>query len=388
MQQTRRTHSKKFPIKVAVVIPSYGFVGGAELFAFELAERIAVQDKFDIHVFAMKFEKSTAPITFHKVSNIYFPRFLKPIAFAWHVDRQIKSGCFDVVHSHERIFSADIFSVHGIPHEVWIRDVRKKNRSLFDKATSRVERKGYKSNEAILLPVSSMVSERLIEHYNICDKKLKIVHPGIDLKRFTSMDARTVRDSIRSGYGLTDEDTVALFVGMNFEIKQLELIVRAVAEANKKWPGRGRIMLLVVGKGNQRLYHDMAMELGIDKHVIFTGIRKDVENFYAASDFFVMPSLMDTFGMVVLEAMASKLPVIVSDKVGAKDIVVDGKTGFIVSANSFPSSLADVFLKLSSAEKRKLMGETALIIARSHDWDKKAVELAEIYENIAAAKQN
>jgi len=379
----QQAHNKKFPIKVAVVIPSYGFVGGAELFAFELAERIAIQDEFDLHVFAMKFVKSNAPITFHKIPDIHFPRFLKPIAFAWHVDRKIKSFAFDVVHSHERIFNADVFSVHGIPHKIWIRDVRKKSQSLFDKSTSWVEQKGYKSNDVVLLPVSSMVSEKLMECYNMHDKKWNIMHPGIDLKRFASNEA--TRYLIRSAYGLKDEDTVALFVGMNFEIKQLELIVRATAEANKKWPGQGRLMLLVVGKGNKKQY---VRNLGIEKHIIFTGIRNDVESFYAASDFFVMPSLMDTFGMVVLEAMASELPVIVSDKVGAKDIVTDGKSGFIISVNSSPAYLAEVFLNLSSAGKRKLMGEAALATAHSHDWDKKAIELAEIYKNIADKKQD
>lgn len=379
----QQAHNKKRPIKVAVVIPSYGLIGGAELSAFELAERIAAQSEFDLHVFAMKFVKGNAPITFHKIPETYFPRFLKPIAFAWHVNRKIKSGAFDVVHSHERIFNADVFSVRGIPHEIWIKDVRKKSQSLFDRSTSWVERKGYKSNEAVLLPVSSMVSEKLIEYYNMHDEKLHIMYPGVDLKRFTSVNNSATRHLIRSAYGLKDEDTVVLFVGMNFEIKQLELIVHATAEANKKWLGQGRLMLLAVGKGNEKRYNDMAMELGIEKHIIFAGIRTDVENFYAASDFFVMPSLMDTFGKVVLEAMALKLPVIVSDKVGAKDIVTDGKSGFIIPVDSSPAYLAEVFLDLSSMEKRKLMGEAAFVTARSHDWDEKAAELAEIYKNIA-----
>ena len=384
----RQAYNKKLPIKVAVVIPSYGLIGGAELSAFELAERIAIQDEFDLHVFAMKFVRGNAPITFHKIPETYFPRFLKPIAFAWHVNRKIKSGAFDVVHSHERIFNADVFSVRGIPHEIWIKDVRKKNQSLFDRSTSWVEQKGYKSDGAVLLPVSSMVSEKFIEHYNMHDKKLHIMYPGVDLKRFTSVNNRATRHFIRSAHGLEDEDTVALFVGMNFEIKQLELTVCAMAEANKKWPGQGRLILLVVGKGNEKRYNDMAMELGIEKHVIFTGIRNDVENFYAASDFFVMPSLMDTFGKVVLEAMALKLPVIISDKVGAKDIVIDGKSGFIIPVNSSPAYLAEVFLDLSSAEKRKLMGEVAFLTAQNHDWDKKAMELAEIYKNIADKNRN
>ena len=383
----QQAHNKKFPIKVAVVIPSYGLIGGAELSAFELAERIAAQNEFDLHVFAMKFVKGNAPITFHQIPETYFPRFLKPIAFAWHVNRKVKSGAFDVVHSHERIFNADVFSVRGIPHEIWVRDIRKKRQSLFDKSTSWVEQKGYKFNDVVLLPVSSMVSEKLVECYNMQGKKMHIMYPGVDLKRFTSVNNRSTRHLIRSAHGLKDEDTVALFVGMNFEIKQLELIVRAIAEANKTWPRQGRLMLLVVGKGNEKRYNDMAMELGIEKHVIFTGIRKDVENFYAASDFFVMPSLMDTFGKVVLEAMALKLPVIISDKVGAKDIVTDGKSGFIIPVNSSPAYLAEVFLDLSSAEKRNLMGEAALVTAHSHDWDKKAIELAEIYKNIAGKKQ-
>jgi len=75
----------------------------------------------------------------------------------------------------------------------------------------------------------------------------------------------------------------------------------------------------------------LAQKLAIEDDVIFTGTWiNNIEMIYLSSDFFAMPSEFDTFGMVFLEAMSASLPVIVSDNVGAKDLVEDGVNGFVV----------------------------------------------------------
>jgi UDP-glucose:(heptosyl)LPS alpha-1,3-glucosyltransferase len=94
--------------RIAVVIPKYGLVGGAEGFAAELTERIAMNSRFDVHVFANRWVASSDRVTFHKIPAIKFPRFLGPPGFAWFVRRRIAaSGPFDIIHTHDRIFAAD-----------------------------------------------------------------------------------------------------------------------------------------------------------------------------------------------------------------------------------------------------------------------------------------
>jgi UDP-glucose:(heptosyl)LPS alpha-1,3-glucosyltransferase len=132
--------------RIAVVIPKYGLIGGAEGFAAALTERIAFDNPaFEIHVFANRWQheaEATEHIFFHHVPIISFPRFLKTASFAYFAERAIAKIGFDVVHSHDRIFRPDIYTMHGLPHRVWAKEIREKRRlSLFDRVTIWVEKR-------------------------------------------------------------------------------------------------------------------------------------------------------------------------------------------------------------------------------------------------------
>ena len=90
--------SRKYPIRVAVVIPKYGLIGGAEGFVFNLTERLAQRDDFDVHVIANQWRQGEASITFHKVPRIRFPRWLQPISFAYFVQKTIQEYKFAEFH--------------------------------------------------------------------------------------------------------------------------------------------------------------------------------------------------------------------------------------------------------------------------------------------------
>jgi UDP-glucose:(heptosyl)LPS alpha-1,3-glucosyltransferase len=102
--------------KIAVVIPKYGSLGGAESHTAELTNRIARNEQYDVHVFANQWTNHSENITFHKVPIISFPKFLTTISFAYFAGIRISPINFDIIHTHERIFSADICTLHGLPH--------------------------------------------------------------------------------------------------------------------------------------------------------------------------------------------------------------------------------------------------------------------------------
>ncbi len=125
--------------KVAVVIPKYGLVGGAEGHTAELTSRIAKDARYDVHVFANKWVNHDENITFHKIPIITFPKYLTTPSFAYFAGLQIsRMNSFDLIHTHDRIFNADVYTMHGIPHRVWVHEVRKKSMSLFDYSTEAV----------------------------------------------------------------------------------------------------------------------------------------------------------------------------------------------------------------------------------------------------------
>jgi UDP-glucose:(heptosyl)LPS alpha-1,3-glucosyltransferase len=367
---------------IAVVVPKYGLVGGGEKFVFELTERIAANDHYKIHVFANKWKEQSDRVVFHKVPIITFPRFLTTISFAWFANRRIANMNFDLIHSHERIFRADIFTMHSVPHRFWVKEIRKKPMSLFDYGTLWVEEQLIKTGSCKkYLPVSSITKEKFLQEFPVDPGKIQIIYPGVEIDKFDKQDRVKCRQEIRPRFGLDEKDTVILFVGMNFELKGLDQLISSIAVVKPKHPS-AKLRLLVVGKGNEKKYTRLARECGLAKDVIFTGIwKEDIEKVYLASDIFSMLSDFDTFGMTVLEAMSASLPVIISENVGAKDLVKDGINGCVVKNDDIGLISSKIEMMLNE-QIRKTMAAEARREAAKHTWDSVAEKVMKIYGDL------
>ncbi len=376
------------PRKVAVVVPKYGLVGGGERFASEVTERLARNENFDIHVFANQWVVYSDRVKFHKVPMIRFPRFLRPLSFAWFASRMISRMNFDLVHSHDWILRGDIFSVHSVPHAGWVRDIRKRYPSLFDRAIIAVERRTIKAGgSSRFFPVSNLAIEAFRREYATLPGQWQALSPGVDVARFSTPDRAACRADIRKRYGIGASDILLLFVGMNFEVKGLDTIIAALAKARSAQT-EANIRLLVVGRGNEGKYRKIALSLGVAEAVIFAGTQVDgLERYYRAADIFIMLSKFDTFGMVVLEAMAAGLPVIVSPNVGAKDIVAEGINGFVLHTPQDADAAADRIVRLSNAKQREAMGMAAEQTATMCDWERLAEKMEHLYQDALSRKQ-
>ncbi|MCX7887716.1 MAG: glycosyltransferase family 4 protein, partial [Verrucomicrobiae bacterium] len=320
-------------------------------------------------------------VVFHKTRLVGFPRFLRPWFFAWAVQRQIMRGRFDLVHSHERILRADVFSLHCIPHARWVRDVRRKRASLFDRALVRLERRMVQLGaDSWFLPVSSLVLELFRREHGVVPGQWQVMHPGVDVARFAALDRDVCRKKIRDKHGIGGGDLLLLFVGMNFEAKGLDKVLRAIVDVPAK--------LLVVGRGNERKYRALANTLGVGDKVIFAGtLPLGVEDYYYAADAFILLSTFDAFGMVVLEAMAARLPVIVSTGTGAKDLGVDGENGFVWD-EARSSSLAAVISRLLDRGARRRLGERAFQTASAHDWQNVVDQTTAVYLRVKRTQKS
>ena len=367
--------------KIAVVIPKYGLIGGAEQFVYELTERLTSNNRYELHVFANKWQSNSDRIAFHKVPMIAFPRFLTTISFAYFANRKISKMKFDLVHTHDRIFDSDIFTMHGIPHRIWIHEVRRKHISLFDRVTCHVEKRLINDSRCKkFLPVSSLAGKKFLQEYKIKPEKIQVIHPGVDLERFQRLDRDHCRKGIRKQFKINPSDIVILFVSMNFEIKGLDCVMTAVGKAKTSYPYQN-IKLLIVGKGDYKKYKTLAQKIGIKKNVIFTGVKKgNIEKIYLASDIFMMLSIFDTFGMTVLEAMAASLPVIISNKVGAKDLVSEGVNGFVIEDTNNADIICARIGSMLNSKTRVTMAQKAYNTALNNSWDAVTKRMGDIYE--------
>ena len=156
-----------------------------------------------------------------------------------------------------------------------------------------------------------------------------VIGNGVDTRRLRPpSDAE--RSAARGTYGFGPDDVVVLFVGHEFDRKGLPVLVDAVAQAPD------RVRLLVAG-GTQDLVdgaRDHARTAGCVDRVHFAGRLADPTPAFHAADVFALPSAYESFGLVVLEALAFGLPVVVTDVGVVPEVVDDGVNGFVVTADA------------------------------------------------------
>lgn len=161
--------------------------------------------------------------------------------------------------------------------------------------------------------------------------KLTVVGRGIDTERF-SPDHRDI--ALRTEWGGARHDWL-LYVGRLSREKNLDCLIEAFRAVSAR---RADLGLVIVGDGPCRAELEEAAR---GMPVVFTGMRKgpELSRIYASCDLFVFPSETDTLGVVLLEAQASGLPVLVSSEGGPKDCMLHGETGHIVKPMN-PGNLA------------------------------------------------
>ena len=252
----------------------------------------------------------------------------------------------------------------------------------------RVERKLARSGR-LFAAVSTLTKEMFLQEYPEIDPdRIRVIHPGVDLEKFSKPDRGACRHEIRQQFGLKESDTVALFVSMNYDIKGLDYLMRGLARFRETHP-REPIKLLVVGKSSKAQYVNLARALGIHQDVIYPGVvpHERVSEVYLASDFFAMPSRFDTFGLTVLEAMAASLPVIVSTNVGAKDVVKRGRNGFVIDNDMHEEQIAHALEVMCNRNIRHIMSREAGKTAAANGWDVSLGKYLEFYGQILQAKR-
>jgi len=166
--------------------------------------------------------------------------------------------------------------------------------------------------------------------------------------------------------------------------KGLEYIVKALARLHP----RRRVRLTVIGEdwgGVERL-RSLARSLGVEDRIVFRGLlsRDEVVRAYASAEVFVLPSLFEPFGIVLLEAMAAGLPIVASRVGGIVDVVEDGKTGLLVPSGN-PEALADALEHLlSDPTLLEKMGDEGRMRAPAYSWDQLSPRILEVYREAIA----
>lgn len=212
--------------------------------------------------------------------------------------------------------------------------------------------------------------------------KIVKIHSGTDVERFmaTAIEAKAKKISLN----LNPADVVIGTVGWLLPIKGPVYLLRAMGIVWKAFPD---VKLVYVGKGDleERLKAEAA-RMGVSDRVRFLGWREDVAEIMQTFDVFVLPSLNEGMGRVIVEAMAAAKPVVASRVGGIPDLVKNGENGYLVKPAD-PTALADAIQKLlKSGKLRRKMGEKGRQLAGGFGVANMIEKLDHLYSRLLIAR--
>lgn len=236
-----------------------------------------------------------------------------------------------------------------------------------------------------LIANTSEEADELVRHYEADPGKVAVVHPGVNLDRFTVGDGRA---AARARLGLPQDALIPLFAGRIQPLKAPDVLLKAVAELVAQDPSmRRRLLVPVVGgpsgsglakpEGLQKL----AARLGIADLVRFQPpVDQDrLADWFRAASVLVMPSYSESFGLVAIEAQAAGTPVVAAEVGGLPVAVNDGVTGFLVAGHD-PVDYATVLRRFADDPALAgRMGAEAARHAQFFGWDTAASGTADVY---------
>jgi glycosyltransferase involved in cell wall biosynthesis len=214
--------------------------------------------------------------------------------------------------------------------------------------------------------------------------RVHVLHNGLDLAPY---DGTRPRAEVRAELGLSGEDTVILNVGELTTRKNAALLVSVVPSLVRDFP---RLRVLLVGEGDQRetVLRQIA-ELEIEDHVRLLGFRRDVPDLLAASDLLAHTAHVEGFGFVVAEAMACRLPTVVTDASSLPEVIADGETGLLFGDDDGTGLELALRRYLSDVGLRRAHGEAGRRRVEQHfELSAQMAELERIFrEELEVKKQ-
>ena len=367
-------------MRIAVVIKRFVSTGGAEKYAVEVTRRL-LEKGYDIELITREADAECASgLTVHRVPDrLGFSSAVHLYAFARDARTVLEKHHYDIIHSHDRTFCQDVATIHTFPYRKGLDRYKgwRKIDQLYLSPRNALHLYLEKRQMAspYLVPVSHIIRND-IDRYHGRQEKVKVIEPGVDTDFFHPHAEPGKRQEIRGAEGLNRDDMVILFVGSEFRRKGLDYLLPAIS---------GHMKLVVVGRGEHiDQYRRQIDELGIGNRVIFKGLVEDVRNYYAMADILVLPSVLEAFGMTVLEGMAAGIPVVASSTTGVAGLLRNNENGMVFDRYE---ELPGLLQKLAGDNGlRRRLGENGRSTAQDRRWQRVTQQYEELFMEILDKK--
>jgi glycosyltransferase involved in cell wall biosynthesis len=218
--------------------------------------------------------------------------------------------------------------------------------------------------------------------------KISVIHSGVDLNCFKGSGAAS--NPRRNELAIPPDSLVVGYVGWLIPIKGVTYLVQAMADVIQRHPNS---LLVLVGKGDEKGMEEIKLKeqvenLGLADNVRFLGWRSDVDAIMGSFDIFVLPSLNEGMGRVLVEAMAAGLPIVASRVGGIPDLVKDGENGLLVppaDASALGKVISDI---LTDKEKRNRMGAAGKKMCRPYSVEAMVEQIDDLYRELLKKAQH
>lgn len=372
-------------MKIALAYRWFDLRGGSERVFYRTAQGLQSRGH-EVHLFCGRFFIEPPQGTVgHKVPYVPRPRTARVLSFAVFAPRAIaRVGC-DVSLSFDRMLHQDVFRSGGGAHEIFVESMIAHShpaRTLFYR-TSPYHRLLPALERYVLgergcrrvIAVCEQVKTDLIKAYGVRQEKIVVIPNGVDHERFHPVRRKLEGRRVRQELGIPAHGRVVIFVGTGFRRKGLERLLHL-------WDAglvQGAYLLVVGNDVHLSRYRDRWQR----EDVLFAGAQPRVEEFYAAADLLVLPSLQEAFGNVVLEALAAGLPVITVRGVGAADGLRGELARGLLDDPDDEAELAGKIEYLLDPQRWPALSCAARTLAEGYTWDKYLDRVEEQLRSVA-----
>lgn len=379
-------------LKIALAHKRLDRKGGTEIDFYRTAEGLRDLGH-EVHLFCSEYESAPPVGTFpHRVPYLAFGRTARLWSFACLAPRLIERELCDLVVSFGRMLRQDVLRSGGGSHKVFLQKMAQDGGwrrsfwhsiSFYHRSVLAIEKRQFREGRARrILCVSEEIKREIVANYGVSEEKLAVIYNGVDAERFhPSVDSKA-RAEIRKRWSIPVESPLVLFVGSGFRRKGLDRLLRVWNATELR-----NAYLLVVGEDAERSRYQAWAARDVGNRVVFAGRQTDIENYYGAADLLALPAIQEAFGNVVLEALASGLPVVVSSGVGAAEVLRGELTAGIVAQADHPGQLEAKLLSMlewgrlpGSTEKARKLGE-------AHSWKNHFARLEQELIDVARYKR-
>lgn len=274
-----------------------------------------------------------------------------------------------------------VIAAHSV-HAAWVRarqaHAGESGLTAYDRAQLAIERLTFRRRDAVFTACSPACAEAIAEFYFVESDKIHVVPPGVDTREFGPV-GRDERDAARARLDL-DPSAFVLGVAANYAFlnKGVGPLIRVAAATSST--------LLVAGIADRRLEEYQALANAEGADVRFLGSVERMREFYAALDVFTLPSLYESYGMAVHEAMACGVATIVSTAAGIVSLLDPG-TDLVTVAPHDVTELVAAVKSLQDEERRDRIAQAGLHWAQARTWDPVGSEVARLIHGYGAVGQ-